>query len=313
MAPRIRQSLSAELWALARRQHFVVARRQLLELGLSADWIRHRLASGRLHPIHPGVYAVGRPEVTQMGRWMAAVLACGENAVLSHESAAALWRIRPDRGRRRPIDVSIRADSGRRRPGISVHRRPRLKAFDLTTHRGIPVTTPVRTLIDLATALTPNHLEAAVNEADALDLVDPETLRAALEDHPGQPGVRPLKTLLDRYTFRLTDSELERRFLRIVRAAGLPLPETQVKGDDHRMDFHWPELGLVVETDGFRYHRTPSRQARDSRRMQAHAAAGRTAVRFSHCEIRYESGRVAELLGELIRARYGSIKPRRIA
>jgi very-short-patch-repair endonuclease len=291
----------------------VVARRQLLELGLSADWIRHRLAKGRLHPIHPGVYAVGRPEVTRLGRWMAAVLACGVNAVLSHESAAALWGIRSERGRSRPIDVSLHADSGRRRPGISIHRRPSLQPHDLTTHRGIPVTTPVRTLIDLATALTQNHLEAAINEADVLDLIDPETLRAALEDHPGQPGVRRLKTLLDRHTFRLTDSELERHFLRIVRAAGLPLPDTQVKGEGHRIDFYWPELGLVVETDGLRYHRTPSRQARDNRRMQAHAAAGRIAVRVSHYEIRYESGRVIALLAELIQARYGSIRPRRIA
>jgi hypothetical protein len=128
-------------------------------------------------------------------------------------------------------------------------------------------------LIDLATILQAHRLEAAVNEAAVLDLVGPETLRARLEERKGQPGVRPLRTLLDRHTFRLTESELERRFLGIVRAAGLPLPETQAKLAGST-DFHWPLLGLVVETDGWRYHRTPSRQARDNRRMQGTPRSG---------------------------------------
>ena len=112
-----------------------------------------------------------------------------------------------------------------------------------------------------------------------LDLIDPESLTAELESRKGQQGVPALRKTLDRHTYRLTETELERRFLRIVRKAGLPLPETQVQLGG-RVDFHWPDLNLVVETDGWRYHRTPARQAQDNRRMQAHLLAGRTAIRI---------------------------------
>jgi very-short-patch-repair endonuclease len=287
-------------WELSRRQHSVVTHAQLLELGFSAEAIRHRVAKGRLHPIHRGVYAVGRPELTQEGRWMAAVLRIGPDALLSHLAAGAHWGLcRVPRG---PIDVSLNAAVVRRASGIRVHRRRSLTEADVTTHREIPITTPIRTIIDLATILPVDRLEAAVNEADVLDRVDPETLRAALDERKGQPGVRPLRTLLDRHTFRLTDSELERRLLRIVMRAGLPLPETQIKLAG-RTDFHWPSRGLVVEADGWRYHRTPARQARDNRRMQAHAAAGRTAIRISHYEVRYEASRIEGLLADLVRHR----------
>jgi very-short-patch-repair endonuclease len=298
MAP---TTLHKRIWALVRRQHGAIARRQLLELGMSEEAIRWRISEGRLHPISRGVYAVGRPELTREGRWMAAVLACGPHACLSHESAAAHWKLRPQ-SPHTPIDISLSAAVARRPKGIRVHRSRTLTAEEITTHRNIPTTTPLRTLIDLATILTPNRLEAAVNEADVLDLIDPESLRAALDHRRGQPGVRLLRKLLDRHTFRLTESELERRFLRIVRTAGMPIPETQEKIAG-RVDFHWPSLGLVVETDGWRYHRTPSRQARDNRRMQAHAAAGRTAIRVSHYEIRYEARRIAALLADLVRGK----------
>jgi very-short-patch-repair endonuclease len=283
-------------WELVRRQHGVVARRQLIEMGLSPKAIKWRVREGRLHPVQRGVYAVGRPELTQEGRWMAAVLACGPNACLSHHSAAAHWKIRP--ARPGPIQVSLDAAVVRRPRGVEVHRSRRLER-DVTSRRGIPLTTPTRTLLDLATTLSANQLEAAVNEADVLDLIDPEALRGDLERRKGQPGVRPLREFLDRHTYRMAESELERRFLRLVRRSGLPLPDTQVQIAG-RTDFHWPELGLVVETDGWRYHRTPSRQARDNRRMQQHALAGRTAVRVSHYEIRFEERRVEATLAALV-------------
>jgi very-short-patch-repair endonuclease len=142
--------------------------------------------------------------------------------------------------------------------------------------------------LDIATRLPRGTLEAAVNEADKLDLVDPESLRAGLESRKGQHGVRPLRALLDRTTFVLTDSELERRFLRIARRARLPNPQTQARVNGFRVDFYWPDLGLIVETDGLRYHRTPSQQARDRLRDQTHTAAGLTPLRFTHGQIRYE-------------------------
>ena len=232
-------------WELCKAQHGVVARRQLLRLGLSERTIERRLASRRLHPVLlggrqlRGVYAVGRPDVTQRGRWMAAVLACGEQAALSHASAAALMGIL---GRERGcIEVSVPRGHSARSRGIRVHRPTCLPSEDLGTFDGIPVTSPIKTLIDLATFLSVPKLEAAVNAADKHDLVDPEQLRVALEARPGLRGVRALRDLLDRHTFRLTRSKLERYFLPIVRRAGLPTPETRVWLNGYEVDFFWPE------------------------------------------------------------------------
>jgi very-short-patch-repair endonuclease len=167
-------------------------------------------------------------------------------------------------------------------------------------HHGIPVTSPIRTLVDLATRLSAPQLEAAVNEADKLGLVDPERLRRALEGMTRQRGVTPLRRLLDSRVFRLTDSELERRFLRLVRRARLPMPETQASVNGFRVDFFWREFGLVVETDGLHYHRTPSQQATDRRRDQIHATAGLTALRFTHAQVRFEPGYVRQTLVDVV-------------
>jgi very-short-patch-repair endonuclease len=273
-----------------RKQHGVVTRAQLLEFGFGRRAIDRRISSGRLHPVLRGVYAVGRPELTRQGVWMAAVLRCGPGAALSHESAAALWGIRPER--RREVEVSVRA---KRRPsvtGLVVHRRACLEADRVTRHLGIPVTTPSVTLVDLAARLRRGELEAAISEADKLDLVDPEQLRAGLAELAGWPGVAALRQTLDRRTLALTDSELERRFLPLARRAGLPKPRTRTHVNGFKVDFYWPGIGLVVETDGLRYHRTPVQQARDQRRDQAHTAAGLTTLRFTHAQVTYEPDHV---------------------
>lgn len=225
---------------------------------------------------------------------MAAVLACGPDAVLSHGSAAALWGIgREGRG---GIEVSVRTVSRIRRPGLRVHRRPALRQGDLAVRAGIPLTSPVQTLIDLAAGFGRSTMERAVNEADRLDLIDPEALRDALEEHPGEAGVARLRTLLDRRTFRLTRSKLERRFLPLVEQVGLPVPLTKRWVNGFEVDFYWPDLGLVVETDGLRYHRTPAEQARDRLRDQTHTAAGLTQVRFTHDQVRYEPDHVLAVM-----------------
>lgn len=272
----------------------MVTRAQLLDLGFSGRAIERRIDNGRLHPVRPGVYAVGRPDLTRFGRWMAAVLSCGPRAMLSHGDAAALWGFEIARGP--VIEISVAASSARRRPGIRVHRRPSLEPGDVTTHHGIPVTSPIRTFLDIATQRGPHALEYAVNAADKLDVVDPERLRTALDDRSGQPGVAPLRRLLDRSTFRLTDSELERRFLRLAARSGLPPPVTGARVNGYRVDFFWPALGLVVETDGLRYHRMPSQQASDRLRDQVHTAAGLTPLRFTHAQVRYESSRLEATL-----------------
>lgn len=173
-----------------------------------------------------------------MGELMAAVLSCGEGAVLSHDPAGWVWGIRPP-GRAR-IEVSVPAGRRPRRRGVGVHRRRALRSDDVTRHHGIPVTTPVQTLINVATRLGRPALEAAINEADNFDLVDPETLRRELDARGGPPGVARLRETLDIRTLTMTDTELERRFLPIARKAGLPLPETQRRVNGFRVDFYWP-------------------------------------------------------------------------
>ncbi|HEX2358458.1 MAG TPA: type IV toxin-antitoxin system AbiEi family antitoxin domain-containing protein [Solirubrobacterales bacterium] len=217
---------SGTVWALAARQHGAVSRAQLLELGINDDAIQHRLEIGRLPPVWRGVYAVGRPDLTRRGRWMAAVLCCGPGAALSHRSAAARWRIRAQDPTHRevPVDVSIPAERRRRRDGIRIHRPSQLDVSQLTRCDGVPVTSAARTLIDLGTCLSPGQLEAAVNEADKRDLIDPEELRAIVERSAGMRGVVALRRLLDRATFTLTDSELERRFLLLLRRTACPGP-----------------------------------------------------------------------------------------
>ena len=161
---------------------------------------------------------------------------------------------------------------------------------------GIPVTDPIDTLIDLASCIDGEPLAQAVNEADRLDLVNPEELRAAIESIRGRPGIGGLRALLDQQTYVRTDSALERSFLRLARAAGLPVPETQVRVNGYRVDFYWPKLGLVVETDGLRYHRTAGQQAKDRERDQAHTAAGFLALRFTAAQVRFEPDRVIQTL-----------------
>ena len=182
-----------------------------------------------------------------------------------------------------------------------MHRRIGLDREDLATHRGIPVTGPVCTLIDLAPRLPSRQVVAAVNEADKLDLVNPEALREELDARRRRPGVAVLRELLDRETFTLTDSELERLFLRIAQRAGLPPPLTGRHVNGFKVDFHWPALGLVVETDGLRYHRTTAQQARDRLRDQAHLAADLRPLRFTHAQVKFEPAYVEETLTAVAR------------
>jgi very-short-patch-repair endonuclease len=289
-----------------------VSRRQLLALGLTRAGIKYRIARGRLHLVVRGVYAVGRPTLTLNGRRMAAVLACGGDldasgavllrpdrrprprVALSHDSAAALLVIGQE-----PVshfDVSTALPTDRRVPGVKVHRRPTLARDALGYCQGIPVTSPVQTLIDLATRHGRPAMERSLNEADKLGLVRTDDLRKALDDHPGEPGVARLRAIIDRATFRYTRTELERAFLPLVRKAGLSSPRTSVYVTGFEVDFHFPDLGLVVETDGLTYHRTPVQQAKDHERDQAHTATGLTCLRFTHGQIKYEPDRVVRTL-----------------
>jgi very-short-patch-repair endonuclease len=282
------------IWVLVERQHGVVAHHQLLELGLNRSSIHWRLRSGRLHVVRRGVYAVGRPELSRHGRWMAAVLACGPGAALSHGSAAALWGFGSEP--RGLVETSLPPGRRCRRPGIRAHRRTAPQPGDLAEHEGIPVTSPVRTLIDLAAGLPTAQLERAVNEADKLDRVAADALYGALDDYRGVPGVAQLRKLLDPLHFRLSDSGLEQAMRPLAEAAGLPAPETKAWVNGYEVDLFWPELGIVVETDGLRYHRTASQQRRGLERDQAHLTAGLWPLRFSHWQVAHEPAQVRKVL-----------------
>ena len=182
--------------------------------------------------------------------------------------------------------------------GIKVHRRT---AFDVRIERGIPATTPIWTLIDLAAGLDQPHLERAINEAVNRDLVDLDELRAGAH---GRAGARAVARLLDRDTFVLTDTVLEQRLLLIVRRAGLPLPQTQRRLGGGRVDFYWPELKLIVEADSLRFHRTPAQQRNDLLRDQQHLADDDIqTLRFTHWQIWHEPDHVAAVLTAVIRRR----------
>jgi very-short-patch-repair endonuclease len=171
-----------------------------------------------------------------------------------------------------------------------------LRPGDVTEHEGIPVTSPVRTLIDQATRLSPARLERGVNEADKLGWVAADALYRALDDYRGVPGVAPLRKVLDPLHFRLSDSGLEQAMRPLAQTAGLPVPETKVRVNGYEVDFFWPELGIVVETDGLRYHRTASQQRRGLERDQAHLAAGLWPLRFSHWQVARQPAHVRKVL-----------------
>jgi very-short-patch-repair endonuclease len=243
---------------------------------------------------------------------MAAVLACGggldlEGAVrlpprrgssvsvcLSHGSAAALLGIGPEPAGR--IEISTMLPTDRSVPEVRLHRRPTLRRDSIGHYEGVPVTSPVQTLIDLAARHDERTVERFVNEADRIRLVRTDDLRAALDRHRGERGVGRLRAILDRRTFRYTRSELERAFLPLAELAGLPVPRTSVYVNGHEVDFHFPTLDLVIETDGLTYHRTPAQQAKDLVRDHDHSAAGTAHLRFSHGQIRYEPDRVLRTL-----------------
>lgn len=296
----------AEAWELTAIQHGVVARRQLLALGFTPKAIAHRLATGRLHAVFPGVYAVGRPGLSQHGRWMAAVLACGDHAALSHRSAGDHMRISGSwHGR---IDITVPPDVRRRHAGLTVHRHA---LIEIRVPLGIPTASPLDTLIGLAQVLDRAGCERAVNEAHNLDLIAWDELAGCVAGlSPNVPGVARLRRIVGRASFRLTDSELERLFLPVAARAGLPPPDTQAWVLGFRADFWWPALRLAVETDSLRFHRTPLQQARDRLRDQTWTAAGMTVLRFTHWQVAHERAHVVGTLKAVFARLRGTSHPR---
>jgi len=279
--------------ALATRQHGVVSHAQLRATGLSASAIGRGVDAGRLLAVHRGVYAVGHAALGDRGRWMAAVLGCGPHAALSHASAAALWELRATNPA--PSHVVVPGTAGRRRRDVRVHRSRTLTAEQVTSRHGIPVTTPARTILDLAATLSDRELQRVLDEAPVRRLISVPFLDALARAHPGHHGARRVTRALATHTpgTTLTRSELEERFLALCAAHGFPRPRVNARVAGLDVDFLFAERRLVVETDGWRYHGHRAAFERDRRRDAALTRAGYRTLRFTHDQVAQEPRTVA--------------------
>jgi very-short-patch-repair endonuclease len=283
---------------LAERQYGVVTFGQLLDLGLGEHGIYERVRTKRLHRLHRGVYAVGHEQLRRDGRLLAAVLACGRGAVLSHASAAALWEIRGSAAT--VIDVTVPSRAGRlRRSGIRIHRSGRLRAEDVTTNNGIPVTTVARTLLDLADVLPKQALKRAIDESEYLRLFDLISVVAVVNANPGRRGATLLKSAAE--PPQLTRSELENRFLRLCARHQIPKPLTNHTVCGYQVDAFWPRARLVLELDGYAAHGTRRAFQSDRERDRRLVRAGFRAIRVTPVDVTTERV-LAQELRELIRS-----------
>jgi len=289
---------------LAGRQHGVVARAQLVDLGLGRGAITRRLERGRLHRVHREVYAVGHRVLSRRGRWTAAVLAAGPGAVLSHRSAAALWGLRPFGPRRPEVTAVPRRRAG---PGVEVH-HTRLSYDEVTEQEGIAVTTASRTLLDLAAVLPRRQLERALQEAEVRRLGDLVSLERLLARHPRRRGTATLRCVIasGRAGENATRSDLEESFLALLERVGLARPEVnapvEIAGRLIECDCVWRPQRLMVELDGHAAHGRRSAFEADRARDRALQAAGWRVVRVTWRQLHAEPATVTADMRELLRS-----------
>jgi very-short-patch-repair endonuclease len=280
MRPKSAKDLA--LAAMADSRHGVVTRALLLNAGFSSEDVARLVKARRLHRLHQGVYAVGHQVLTTEGRWMAAALAVG--GALSHTTAAAAWDLR--RTSSPLIHVTVPGDPGRkRRKGMKVHRSTTLTDAEISVWRGIPITTPARTIIDLARTLKGRALEHVIDLADQRGLVDFDQLRTARS--------ASLQAVLSRYRPAPTRSELEERFLTLCDDHGIKRPETNTRIEGFEVDFVWRDRRLIVEVDGYAYHRSPEAFETDRERDVTLTVAGWRVLRFTWAQIGTRAGWVA--------------------
>jgi very-short-patch-repair endonuclease len=265
---------------VAGRQLALITSTQLGASGISKDMIITRRRRGALHRVHRDVYLFGTEMMLPGAIELAAVLACGTRTVVSHRSAVALWRLAA------PVsdeaEVTVIGRRCRSRPGVRVHRVGALDARDQRLHRGIPVASPARALLDYAAEAGADEFERALAQARVRNLVTDRELRAAIDRAPYRPGVATVRSVLDLEGGpQWTESEGERRMLRLIREAKLPAPRTQVRIGGWPADFVWPQQRLIVEVDGYPFHSHRRAFERDRRRDAVHIAAGYVVLRFT--------------------------------
>ncbi|MDQ6746450.1 MAG: type IV toxin-antitoxin system AbiEi family antitoxin domain-containing protein [Actinomycetota bacterium] len=288
---------------LAARQHGVVGVRQLYALGYPRRTIAREVERGSLHRLHRGVYAVGHARLSSRGHWMAAVIACRSGAVLSHHAAAALWDLR--HGSTRLIDVTAGGHSPRQVRGVRFHAVRSLHPEDTAIRDGIPVTSVARTLLDLAEVLHPQRLRLALEAAERQGLLDAPALEAMLERNPGRHGIKPLRRALAAHNGSppWTQSELERAFLVLIRQAGLPEPQCNVLVEGELVDCFWAQGPLVVELDGYAFHRTRRTFEADRRRDTKLQLAGIPVLRFTQPRVKHEPHQVLSVVSRMLSVR----------
>ena len=285
--------------AIADRQRRAVARWQLLAAGLTRSAIEHRVRTRRLHRVHDGVFLVGHAEPLRLALETAALLACGPGAVISHRSAGVIWGFLA--GVVRYIDVLILDGHPAPGPSVRVHRTRDLDAADVRSHDGLLLTSPARTLLDLAGVLGQRELRWAVEEAHVRRLASATDVAAVLERYPRRRGAARLRTLVaDRRGPMLTRSEAERRLLDLVQAARLPAPETNVRVHGFEVDALWRRQGLVVEVDGFAFHGSRAAFERDRRRDAALQVRRLRVVRVTWRQLTDEPEAVVAMLAQLL-------------
>lgn len=284
-----------EIRRLATGQHGIVARRQLLATGMSVGEIRGRVERGALKPLHRGVYTVGHDQLTQEGRWMAAVLASGERAVLSHRSAGQLWGIVPRSG---SIPEVTRSAPSRGRSGIRAHRSP-LPADEVERAVGIPVTSVSRTLLDLAAILSRRQLERAMNEAEVRGLTSALSLPDLIRRRRGRAGAASIRSILAAHgeSLGITRQELEERFLALIDQHGLPRPrlnaDLMLRGRVLEVDCLWRPQRLIVELDGWAAHGTQRAFHSDRKRDRVLLVEGWRSTRVTWSQLEHEPEVVA--------------------
>jgi very-short-patch-repair endonuclease len=289
------------LAALAERQYGIVAKRQLKAIGIGEGAMKHRLRLGRLRSIHRGVYAVGHGPISMRGRWLAAVLACGDGALLSNRSAAVLWGLTGTH--RGPVHVS--SPSGRSsRLGIAFH-RCRIGEEERAVHAGIPVTSVARTLVDLAEAFDEIRLGRTFEEAARLRLLDVDAVRLSCARAKGRRGIGNLRRLIEEARApSYPRSPLENRFIEFYREhlSDLPEPHTNVSILDREVDACWPQGRLVIEMDSWEFHSHRAAFERDRSRDAAMQAAGYRVIRLTHRRLEAEPNAVATQLRKMLAA-----------
>ena len=290
------RALDGAIAELARGQYGVVSRRQLLEIGEKAKGIEHRLAIGRLHLLHHGVYAVGHRVVPRAGRWLAAVMAAGSDAVLSHWSAAALWMVRPNT--RSIVDV-ITPHKSRSWHGVLRHHKA-LPPDEVTVKDGIPITTVPRTIFDLAATEDIDAIAAMLRESEHRNLWDELSLWDLVERYPGRRGVRKVGLALRRISEEPSGrkrSRLEERFAPFVRRHRLPMPRFNdwiLLGDKrYQVDCHWAGTAQIVELDGWEGHGTKTAFRADRERDRRLRVAGYSVTRLTWNQLRDEPEAIA--------------------